>query len=295
MLVNILLSTYNGEKYLLEQLESINQQTYPNVHLYIRDDGSKDSTLSVIDSFSSKYPLTLIKGENIGFMKSFFELLKAACNGDYWAFCDQDDIWMPEKISLAVDWLKTQDNQKPLLFQSAYEVVDETLNHIHDYLPPKYAIDFRRSITENWYSGFSCVINNTSRDLLLKGNPENIDYHDWWIEMIVKAFGVSYFDSTICAKYRRSNESLTRISFAKKINWFLANFSKTSDIYLRAKEFERVFASDLSPENMKVLSLFIEKHYDLTAALKKAFSFKRWRPDLASEISIRLLMLFGKI
>lgn len=295
MLVNILLSAYNGEKYLLEQLESINQQTYQNIHLYIRNDGSKDDTHSILKSFSSKYPITIIDGENIGFMKSFFCLLETASDGDYWAFCDQDDVWLPSKISLAVDWLKKHDNSKPLLFQSAYEVVDENLNHIQSYLPPKYTIDFRRSITENWYSGFSCVINNTSRELLLMGNPEKIDYHDWWMEMIAKAFGISYFDPTICAKYRRSSQSLTRISFDKKIKWFLSNFKKTSDIRLRALEFENVFSTKLSIENKRILSLFTEDHYHFITALKKTCSFKRWRPDFASELSIRLLMLFGKI
>lgn len=295
MLVNILLSTYNGEQYLLEQLESINQQTYPHIHLYVRDDGSDDSTLSILETFSSKYPLTIIKGENIGFMKSFFELLKAAGDGDYWAFCDQDDVWLPQKVSLAVDWLQKQDAEKPLLFQSAYEVVDEHLNHMQNYLPPRYTIDFRRSITENWYSGFSCIINKVSRDLLLRGNPEVIDYHDWWMEMIAMAFGIAHFDSTICAKYRRSSESLTRISFSKKIKWFLSNFNKTSDIRLRAQEFEKVFSKDLTSSNRKILSLFTLKRYHFLISLRKACSLKRWRPDLGSEISMRLLMLFGKI
>lgn len=295
MLVNILLSTYNGEKYLLEQLESINRQTYPKIHLYIRDDGSSDGTLSILESFSSKYPVTIIKGNNIGFMKSFFELLSIADSGDFWAFCDQDDIWLPHKISLSVDWLKKQDKQIPLLFQSAYEVVDENLIHKQDYLPPNYNIDFRRSITENCYSGFSCVINKVSRDMLLKGNPENIDYHDWWMEMIAKAFGISYFDPTISAKYRRSSESLTRISFSKKIKWFFSNFKQESDIRQRAIEFERIFEKDMSLEDRKILSLFTNKRYQLLTAFKKAFYPKRWRPDFASEISMRLLMLFGKI
>ncbi|RDU24429.1 glycosyltransferase family 2 protein [Anaerosacchariphilus polymeriproducens] len=295
MLVNILLSTYNGEKYLLEQLESINRQTYPNIHLYIRDDGSSDGTLSILENFSSKYPISIMKGQNIGFMKSFFELLSIADSGDYWAFCDQDDVWLPHKISLSVDWLKKQNNQIPLLFQSAYEIVDENLIHKQDYLPPNYNIDFRRSITENWYSGFSCVINNVSRDLLLKGKPDNIDYHDWWMEMIAKAFGISYFDSTISAQYRRSSESLTRISFSKKIKWFFENFKKESDIRQRALEFERIFFRDLSLEHRTILSLFTKERYQLLTSLKKACYPKRWRPDFASEISMRLLMLLGKI
>ena len=99
--VDILLSTYNGEKYLPELLHSLENQTHDNWHLYIRDDGSTDSTPILIENFIKRYPKksNFIDGKNIGAIKSFGELLKKS-NSDYVLLCDQDDVWLDNKISL---------------------------------------------------------------------------------------------------------------------------------------------------------------------------------------------------
>ena len=95
--INVLVSTYNGEKYIEEQLKSIDCQTYSNVHVYVRDDGSTDHTVELVNRYirenelSDKY--TVATGENIGFSKSFHLLMQMADSGEYWAFCDQDDVW----------------------------------------------------------------------------------------------------------------------------------------------------------------------------------------------------------
>lgn len=296
MLVNILLSVYNGEKYLKEQLESLRSQTYPHIHLYIRDDGSSDASHSIIQDFSasSPFPVTFIQGENLGFVKSFFQLLSKSPTGDLWSFCDQDDVWLPDKVERGVNWMKTQPTQIPLLFQTAYVIVDQDLNPTSNYLPPKYSIDFRRSITENWYSGFSSMINGSLREFLLLGNPEKIDYHDWWMEMIAAAFGKMEFDSHICAKYRRSNHSVTRITFQKKIQWFLANLKLTSPITLRCQEFQTIFQEKMQEKDRQILAWFCLP-LSLKNQFRKVFFPKAWRPDLPSELSMRLLMLFGKL
>ena len=100
--VAVVLSTYNGEKYVKEQLDSILKQTYKNVEIIVRDDGSKDSTVEIIKEYQEKHKnIKLVVGENLGFIKSFFELLKIA-EADYYSYADQDDIWVKNKIELAV-------------------------------------------------------------------------------------------------------------------------------------------------------------------------------------------------
>ena len=99
--VNVLLSAYNGEAYIKEQIDSILAQTVP-VHLYVRDDGSTDGTLHVLAPYEAAGKLTLLRGENAGFGQSFMMLLAAAEEGDYWAFSDQDDVWEPHKMEWAV-------------------------------------------------------------------------------------------------------------------------------------------------------------------------------------------------
>ena len=93
--VVVLMSTYNGEKYIQEQLESILTQTYHNIKIYVRDDGSSDQTLEILKKYENENKIILLKGTNKGFIGSFLTLLKECEEADYYAWCDQDDIWLP--------------------------------------------------------------------------------------------------------------------------------------------------------------------------------------------------------
>ena len=106
--VQILMSTYNGEKYVNEQIDSLLQQDHTNLEILIRDDGSKDSTVSILEEYHKENPnIKLIIDKNKGVISSFFELaMKASEEADYFAFCDQDDYWKPQKISRAVNLLE---------------------------------------------------------------------------------------------------------------------------------------------------------------------------------------------
>ena len=113
--VNILLPTYNGEKYLSQQLDSLLLQTYPNISITIRDDGSSDRTLSIISEYQSAYPDRIIIIDNptmtnLGYMQNFWTLLKSSNDSQYYAFCDQDDVWNSNKIELAVRYFLLKRN-----------------------------------------------------------------------------------------------------------------------------------------------------------------------------------------
>ena len=111
--VAVIMSTYNGEKFIREQLDSILNQTYKNIEIVVRDDGSSDGTVAIIKEYMQKYPnIVLHEGENLGFIKSFFELLNLA-DADYYSYADQDDVWLENKIELAVNSLKQLDETKP--------------------------------------------------------------------------------------------------------------------------------------------------------------------------------------
>ena len=100
--VNILLSAYNGEKFIAEQIESLLAQDYPAVTIHIRDDGSTDRTVEIVRQYTDRPNVKLYEGENVGYRKSFAWLLANCRDADYYAYCDQDDYWMPDKISRAV-------------------------------------------------------------------------------------------------------------------------------------------------------------------------------------------------
>ena len=100
-MIAILMSTYNGERYLREQIDSLLNQTYKDWKLYIRDDGSTDETISIIESYVNDYPdlIVLLKDDlgNLGSARSFMRILSVV-DADYYMFCDQDDVWLPNKV-----------------------------------------------------------------------------------------------------------------------------------------------------------------------------------------------------
>lgn len=128
--VVIILPTYNGGKYLKELLDSLYQQTYNNIEIYTRDDGSKDDTVKIIKEYSNKKvkgkKMIIIPNENksLGCPECFIELLKLANDGDYYCFCDQDDVWLPNKIEDAVKKIEEFPSDEATLHFGAYEFCD---------------------------------------------------------------------------------------------------------------------------------------------------------------------------
>lgn len=128
--IAVLMSTFNGEKYLDAQLQSIFNQKDVDVSVYVRDDGSSDSTLSILSRWSQSSPLSYYQGDqNVEPQRSFLELIQNAPNCQYYAFSDQDDIWMDDKLITAVQ--KLQQSTREALFMSTYDVVDKSLNKKH--------------------------------------------------------------------------------------------------------------------------------------------------------------------
>lgn len=299
--VAVLLSSYNGEQYIEEQIKSIYKQTFKDFSLYVRDDGSSDACKELLRKLKSKYGFELFEGENLGFVGSFMWLLRNVKDVNYYAFADQDDIWKEGKLKKAVDWFEKSEQEgfirsdRPALFHSAYDVIKDDGIVIDRFFFPEDGYDFRRSITENHYSGFSMVINKSLRNLIIRGNDTQIGYHDWWAAMIVHAFGKSYSDPEVMALHRAHGDNVTTFNMLTRVKWLCTSLKEESDIHKRACEFERCFGDKLKAKDKKVLKRFCGVRYNPFAALWKCFYPRRWRPMLSSEIVIRLLMLVGRI
>ena len=128
--VQVLLSTYNGEKYIKEQIESILNQKEVEIALLIRDDGSTDKTIQILEELAmNNENITVYKDENLGPARSFMDLIEKSDEYDYYAFSDQDDVWKPKKLISAINKLKEYNNT-PALYMSALEIVDTNLKYI---------------------------------------------------------------------------------------------------------------------------------------------------------------------
>lgn len=295
--VNVLISTYNGEAYIRQQIDSILNQTYKNIKIYVRDDGSKDETISILKEYQNDNKLSLIVGDNVRWGRSFMTLLKLSEEGDYWAFADQDDVWDENKIAWAVEYMDSVDEKTPCLYGCSYELTNESMDEITGVVtPPGYKFDFRRAMTDCLFQGFVIVLNKSLRDIMLRADIENLSSHDWWACILAAKFGVTYFDSRVGAKHRRLDTSMSSMGIKSKLKWFKTTFSSgNSDIGSCAKEYVRVFGEEYKDKDLKRAKWFINDHYSIKNSLCKALYPKRWRPSVVSELSIRLLMLLGRI
>lgn len=295
-MVNVLISTYNGEKYIREQLDSILRQSCKDIKIYVRDDGSSDRTVSILKEYENQNRITLIQGENVGYGRSFYKLLQIADQGDYWSFCDQDDVWLPDKVKWAVEWLGRQPETVPALFGNAYELTDETLKTTYGVQrSPRYRLDFRRALTDCVYQGFAMTFNARLRELMLMASENEITSHDWWGMLLAIRFGIHYFDDRIAVKHRRLKSSISGMDMKNRVKW-LRNTLKDGHpgIHSCAKEYIRLFGG-CSDKESRYAQWFTFEKYNLKASLCKSFYPGRWRPLLSSEIVIRILMLIGRV
>ena len=296
-MIAVLISTYNGERYIEEQLDSIFSQTVKDFHVYIRDDGSTDGTCQVIEDYIRRHKLsdrvTLECGDNIGFCASFFELMKTADDGECWAFCDQDDVWMPEKLEYASAWIRENDNSKPLLYHGGFEVGNEDLSIRKPYPRTEFDYRFYNSITSNIFFGFSVVINGTLRKMLLRADPSHIKYHDWFAAMITSAFGKYHLSTKIEAVHRQYADNASPLYFIKKIPHGFKLLTGDKFYTKQAREFMRLYGDKLPEEDRRLLGWFQMERYSFLTACRKAFYRKRWNPQLKVEIVLRVLMLIG--
>ena len=131
--VCVLLATFNGERYLPDQIESLMEQKGVSIKIFVRDDGSTDNTHKLLKKWSKKGILTWYTGENLKPANSFMSLLKEAPIADYYAFCDQDDIWDKDKLDVAVKEMNKYDESNGILYCCGSRLVDSNLNYICDH------------------------------------------------------------------------------------------------------------------------------------------------------------------
>lgn len=204
----VLLSSYNGEKYITAQIESImNQKVDAIVNLRIRDDGSKDSTCKIIKEMKKIYNdrIELIEGKNIGYNASFFDLLRNAQGYDYYSISDQDDIWMEDKLKKAIEMLEEKDDI-PLLYASKSYLVHDDMVPYGETREKKRDITIYNSLIQNICPGHTQVMNNKMLQKLKKEiDISKVYVYDSWIENMACLYGEIVYDNTSHTYYRQHN------------------------------------------------------------------------------------------
>jgi rhamnosyltransferase len=231
--IAVLMSSYNGEKYIREQIDSILQQKNCNVRLIVRDDGSTDGTSRILNQYAENGQLEYYPGTNLGVAKSFISMVKDAPLCDYYAFADQDDVWMPEKLIQAVELIKSSD--KPAAYCSNLRRVDSNLNLVSEHaLPDNVRTDFESVMTVSGrIFGCTMLFNHPMVEFIKnRSMPEYVIMHDLWIAMIASLHGNLIYDSRSYINYRTHQSSVTfskNIPMSKKIkSMFIGSKDKVS-------------------------------------------------------------------
>jgi glycosyltransferase involved in cell wall biosynthesis len=300
--VKIILSTYNGEKYIKELVESVLAQNYPNFHLIIRDDGSTDKTRFILNQYKTLKNVDICLGKNLGVIKSFFELLKiAGDDAQYIAFCDQDDIWKENKITRAVDQLERKvPSDIPGLYFCRYALVDKNLNIIGYSNAPNRRPFFSNALVQNIANGCTMVINQKTRSLLIDHIPSNPLMYDAWIYLLVSAFGRVIYDQVPTILYRQHGEntigaetSIIR-KWAGRASRFYKSWGKRK-ITSQAIEFRELFYELMPREKKNIIDNFIDSQAKFMTRIHYAFSPEVYRQSRIDNIILRILILLKMI
>ena len=212
--VAIFMSTYNGQQFLAEQLQSIEQQAHRNWRVLLSDDGSSDDTLLIAKQFQQQWGndrLLIRQGPKQGFCLNF---LSMACDpiikADYYAFSDQDDVWMADKLARALAYFESvSEPSLPRVYCGRTQNVDEQLNSLG--YSPLFALprSFRNALVQSIAGGNTMVFNQAAKELIEQAGLLKVVSHDWWLYQLIKgAGGVVFYDPEPSILYRQHANGL---------------------------------------------------------------------------------------
>ncbi|MBU5366299.1 glycosyltransferase [Enterococcus devriesei] len=294
--VIILISTYNGEKYIKEQIESILLQSYQEIEIHIRDDGSSDKTVDILKEYSQKYSAIHVDfGKNVGYPECFYKLTDKKIDADYFMFSDQDDYWLENKVERAVDFLNSEPFDQPVCYYSSYNICDQDLNFIKKSPDKHSQFSLRETLYEVCGLEFTMAINKEALNLLKKYKPKTSKARGTWMSMLFSSKGKILYDNVATANYRRHESAVTSSNmsslglFLWRIKKFLTN-NNSKNYQNMLEEFREIVGNDLSVQEKKLLSVFCDEHY-FFGAFKKIFYPGRLRSSTLDDTQLRILFL----
>ncbi len=267
-MVDILLATYNGEKHLAEQLDSLFMQIYKDFRIIARDDGSTDGTLDILHAYKDRYPgqITLLaSGEPTGSAKgNFFELLRHS-DAEYTMFCDQDDVWYEDKISRSLAMFDGEGDA-PVLVHTDLSVVDENMELINGslFLMQKLNGEYNtlnRLLAQNNITGCTMMINRQLRNLIRPSAGALM--HDWWIGLVAAAFGKILLVEQSTVRYRQhgaNDVGAKDVGSGEYVQEKLDNtdaiHKSIDDTYQQAQAFGDVYSDLLTQEQLSLVTAY---------------------------------------
>lgn len=275
-MAEILMPTYNGARFVREQIDSLLSQTDGRWHLTVSDDGSTDGTPDILDEYARKHPeriRRIVSGQRFGNARDHFYWLMRQCDADYIMTCDQDDVWQPEKVQWTLEALlaaeKEGDTETPVLVFTDSAPVDEYLTPISPSLMAMQRqnpalTDYRNLLFQNIVTGGTMGLNRALKGLALC--CEELDQtimHDWWMALVAARFGKMVYVDRATTLYRQHGDNSVGAQDVRSLKYLihkvthLVEFQKTVvDKKRQAEVFAKTFSERLSEEEKRVLRDF---------------------------------------
>lgn len=300
--IAILMSTYNGSKYLEEQLKSLLELDSEelDIKIIVRDDGSTDNTLEILKKYSEEeHRISYYVGDNKGPAYSFLDMVFKYDGFDYYSFCDQDDFWEKPKIEQAIIKMQEFENV-PTIYFTPVKLVDSGLNYI-ETCKSQINLSLATSMMINPAIGCTLVFNKMMRNIVIKSKPiGNIGMHDSWIYRIAQAIDAKIiYDDISYIKYRQHENNVMGISTQKTIKKYIKYFFRKKKrvigyvSYLIYNNYNDI----ISEENKKVLNSIVQVYLknNLYTKLKLVFNNKFISNSIKENIKFRYDVIFNKI
>lgn len=314
--VLVLMSTYNGEQYIDEQMQSLLDQVEIELHVLIRDDGSKDGTVEKLKRWAEHYPdkFMIMLSSNMGVVSSFFELIQRSSEHfDYYAFCDQDDVWLPTKLISAIHKLNGLSERSseparkhPLMYCSTTQMTDESLNPTKIWPPmPEEKLSPYNALIENVCVGCTMLMNREAMLLIKQQMPKDVDkviMHDWWVYLSVSCFGEVVFDQNSYILYRQHQHNAlggaTDRLFSKWVKR-VKRFIKGKNRYIlsrQADEFVAAFGARIKPTYLQDINNFLSAYRKgPVRRLQYILQTPFYRQSASDHLIYKLVYMIGKL
>lgn len=273
-MITVLMATYNGEKYIRQQLDSLLSQSYKDLKIFINDDCSTDNTFPILKEYEKANPQKIFvtaNQQNSGNAKHNFINMMIKHKDEYIMLCDQDDFWLESKVEITLEKMKEMEKKygkdTPLLVHTDLKIVDEKLNTISESLISTVNADYSKTklknqIVQNTLTGCTAMYNRSLSELITI-EPSYMVMHDWWIMLIASTFGKIDYVDTATILYRQHQKNVVGTKNMKSLK-FIIKLSRNSTLikqalnnsYLQAKAFYDVYGHKMEQKDRKLVKKY---------------------------------------
>lgn len=304
-LTAVLLCSYNGSQYIRQQIDSIINQTETEWTVFVSDDGSTDGTLDILKYYQEKLGrerFVIIDGPGKGFAWNFISLLEKCGDAfDYYAFSDQDDEWMPDKLSRSISVLSSYKHNVPSVYCGRTSLVDENGHHLGESPLFSKPPSFKNALIQSIAGGNTMILNRAGRNIINKTPIDvRIISHDWWIYIVITAIGGNiFYDPKPSINYRQHTNNIV----GSNLGW-LARFKRISglmDGHFKMWIDSNIYALNkadinITPENRFILESFNEARN--SNLFKRLYVFRKlgmYRQTLLGTLGLYVAIVLKKL